>query len=71
MVFVLTLETTARLYNLEFNISFSLSSAIFCASGCALLYSHVIMVAIANTFPNQRMPYCLYIPSNSFQIEIS
>jgi len=29
------------------------------------------MAAFAKAFPNiARMPYCLYIPSNSFQIEI-
>ena len=50
---------------------FSLSNAIFCASGCAALYSRVIMVAIANTFPNiARLPYCLNIPSHSFQLKL-
>ena len=50
---------------------FSLSSAIFCASGCAALYSRVIMVAIANAFPNiARLPYCLNIPSHSFQLKL-
>ena len=50
---------------------FSLSSAIFCASGCAALYSRVMMVAIANTFPNiARLPYCLNIPSHSFQLKL-
>ena len=50
---------------------FSLSSAIFCASGCAALYSRVIMEATANTFPNiARLPYCLNIPSHSFQLKL-
>ena len=50
---------------------FSLSSAIFCASGCAVLCSRVIMVAIANAFPNTaRLPYCLNIPSHSFQLKL-
>ena len=71
MVFILTLETTASLFNLLFNIAFFLSSAIFCASGCAVLYSRVIMVAIANAFPNiARLPYCLNIPSHSLQLKL-
>ena len=41
------------------------------SGGISVLYSHVIMAAIAKAFPNiARLPYCLYIPSNSFQIEI-
>ena len=71
MVFILTLETIALLFNFLFNIAFFLSSAIFCASGCAVLYSHVIMVAMANTFPNiARLAYCLNIPSHSFQLKL-
>ena len=72
MAFILTLEKTALLYNLVFNITFFAKKCYFFVHLGALFHTgHVIMIAIANTFPNQRMPYCLYIPSNSFQIEIS
>ena len=71
MVFIWTLETTASLFSLVFNIAFFPEQCYFCASGCAVLYSHVIMVAIANAFPNiARLPYCLNIPSNSFQLKL-
>ena len=65
------IETTTLLHNLLFNITFSLSNAIYCASGGTVLYSHVIIVAVPNAFPNiAKLPSCLYMPSNVFQIEI-
>ena len=42
-----TIETTTLLHNLLFNITFSLSNAIYCASGGTFLYSHVVIVAVA------------------------
>ena len=71
MVFFLTLETTAWLFNLVFNIAFFPEQCYFLCIWVAVLYSRVIMVAIANTFPNiARLPYCLNIPSNSFQLKL-
>ena len=71
MVFILTLETTASLFNLVFSIAFFPEQCYFCASGCTVLYSRVIIEAIANALPNiARLPYCLNIPSHSFQLKL-
>ena len=66
-----TIETTTLLHNLLFNITFSLSNAIYCASGGTFRYSHVVIVAVPYAFPNiAKLPSCLYMSSNVFQIEI-
>ena len=66
-----TIETTTLLHNLLFNITFSLSNAIYCASGGTFLYSHVVILAVPYAFPNiAKLPSCLYMSSNVFQIEI-
>ena len=72
-VFIVILVTTVLLYDLVFYTTcFFPEQCYFLVHLVApVLYSHVIMVAIAKAFPNiARLPYCLYIPSNSFQIEI-
>ena len=62
-----TIETTTLLYNFFFNITFSLSNAIYCAFGGTVLYSHVVIVAVPNI---AKLPSCLYMSSNVFHIEI-
>ena len=73
MAFIVIFVTTVLLYDLVFNTTcFFPEQCYFLVHLVAsVLYSHVIMAAIARAFPNiARLPYCLYIPSNSFQIEI-
>ena len=70
---VILVTTTVLLYDLVFHTTcFFPEQCYFLVHLVAsVLYSHVIMAAFAKIFPIiARMPYCLYIPSNSFQTEI-
>ena len=70
MAFIVILVTTVLLYDLVSHTTFFFPEQCYFLVA-SVLYSHVIMAAFAKAFPNiARIPYCLYIPSNSFQIEI-
>ena len=73
IAFIVILVTTILLYDLVFHTTgfFPEQWYFLVHLVASVLYSHVIMAAIAKAFPNiARLPYCLYIPSISFQIEI-
>ena len=73
MAFIVILVTAVLLYYLVFHTTcFFPGQCYFLVHLAApVLYSHVIMVAISKALPNiARLPHCLYIPANSFQIEI-
>ena len=73
MAFIVILVTTVLLYDLVSHTTFFFPEQCYFLVHlvASVLYSHVIMAAFAKAFRNiARMPYCLYIPSNSFQIEI-
>ena len=73
MAFIVILVTTVLFYDLVSHTTFFFPEQCYFLVHlvASVLYSHVIMAAFAKAFPNiARMPYCLYIPSNSFQIEI-
>ena len=53
------------IYYLTLLVFFFLNNAIFVHVVTAALYSHVIMAAISEAFPDiTRLPYNLYIPSS-------
>ena len=69
MVFILTLETIAWLFNLVFNIPFFPEQCYFLC-----IWQHCFIQScnnVANAFSNiARLPYCLKIPSHSFQLKL-
>ena len=69
MVFILTLETIAWLFNLVFNIPFFPEQCYFLC-----IWQHCFIQScnnVANAFSNiARLPYCLTIPSHSFQLKL-
>ena len=69
MVFLLILVTTILLYDLVFNVACFLHEQchFFVYLVASVLYSHVVMAAISEAFPNiARLPHSLYIPSIKF-----
>ena len=66
MVFLLILVTAFLLYDLLLTLLFFPEQChFFVHVVTAVLYSHVVMAAISEAFPNiTRLPYSLYIPSS-------
>ena len=73
MPFIVILVTTVLLQDLVFYTTcFFPEQCYFLVHLVAsVLYRHVIIAAISKAFPSiARLPYCLCIPLNSFQIDI-
>ena len=69
MVFTLTLETTPSLFNLVFNFAFFPEQCYFLCIWVRC--SKHSCNNVANAFSNiARLPYCLTIPSHSFQLKL-
>ena len=73
MAFIVILVTAVLLCDLVFHTTcfFPEQCYFLVHLATSVLYSHAIRAAISKALPNiARLPHCLYIPANSFQIEI-
>ena len=73
MAFIVILVTAVLLYDLVFHTTcfFPEQCYFLVHLAASVLYSHAIMAATSKALPNiAGPPHCLYIPVNSFQIEI-